>query len=179
MAEEWIHFGLSEGHTWVKVHRPLAWAAAWGGYSIDRERKPTGRFSLFIANSPGGFRSTWNDCKKQRVEDVLDAFIDYLPLVAAKLAERRLDNDRKAAIEREKARLRQEAEGRRLAEEQRIEGLLAQLDRWRLARDIREYVAEAATLGADLDPEASWALSYADKVDPLRTHPKADETDER
>lgn len=75
--------------------------------------------------------------------------------------------ERRAAIEREKARLRQEAEERRLAEERRIKDLLAQLECWRLARDIRAYVTEALDLGGDFDEELRWALRYADHVDPL------------
>lgn len=167
VGEEWIHFGLSEAHTWVKVHRPLAWAAEWGGYSIDRVRKPTGRFSLHITNSPRGFRATWNDGKKQRVEDCLADFVAYLPVVAERLRERRIEGERRAAIAREKARLHEEAEGRRLAEEQRTKELIARLERWRLARDIRAYVAEATLRGVVCAPESELALRYADEVDPL------------
>lgn len=164
VGEDWIHFSLAEKRTTeMRTHRGS------GGYTYERrDYVPTGRLSLALENVYWiASRKTWNDGKRQRLEDCLDEFIDYLPLVAAKLAERRLESERTAAIEREKARLRQEAEERRLAEEARREKLLAQLERWRLAHDIRAYVAEAAMRGVDLDPEASWALGYADTVDPL------------
>jgi hypothetical protein len=59
----------------VEVHRPLDWAKEWGGYSLDQVRRGAGEFSLFITNAPSGLRKSWNDGKKQRVEDCLGAFV--------------------------------------------------------------------------------------------------------
>jgi len=180
VGEEWIHFGLSEGRTWVKVNRPLEWAAAWGGYSIDQVRKPTGRFSLFITNGPSGFRASWNDGKKQRVEDCLTDFVAYLPLVAEKLKKCREACELRAAVERERARIREEAEEYWQEEERRRKELLVRLERWRLARDIRDYVSDLRVCGP-VDEDLRWALAYADSVDPSREHGgvEADEVDKR
>jgi hypothetical protein len=164
VEEDWIELALTEKRTTAMRTRKGS-----GGYTWEqREYVATGQLSLALGNVYRiESRKTWNEGKRQRLEDCLDDFIDYLPLVAAKLRKRRLEDERQAAIEREKARLRREAEERRLAEEKRMKDLLAQLERWRLARDIRAYVAEATRLGADLDPQPQWALRYADQVDPL------------
>jgi hypothetical protein len=63
-------------------------------------------------------------------------------------------------------------------EAERLERLTAALDRWRQARDLRASVSEAladlgdgdATTpeGASLRDELTWALDYADRMDPLR-----------
>jgi hypothetical protein len=50
---------------------------------------------------------------------------------------------------------------------------------WRMARDVRAYVAEIHALveaaelkiteGGDADQDLKWALAYADRIDPLST----------
>ena len=173
----WINFGLAEGATRVEVHVPLDYAKAWGGYSIAQVREGTGEFSLFLMNAPSGLRKTWNDGKKQRVEDCLGSFVSYLPLVAKRMEEERIEAERRYQLRLEEERRWQEAETRRREEERRRKELSEALGKWRLARDIRSFVSEAreAALamgeGEGLHPEAeerlSWAFRYAEGLDPI------------
>ncbi len=55
----------------------------------------------------------------------------------------------------------------RQEQERKAKVLSGWLEGWRLARDIRVFVAEALSLGADPEGMLGWALSYADEVDPL------------
>jgi len=104
VGEDWIQFGLSEYYKSAEVHQPNS----WGGYSIQRVAKPTGDLSLFVTNAPSGFRTTWNDGKKQRVEDCLGAFVAYLPLIAAPLASRWANlSDRNATLDSCQERVQQ------------------------------------------------------------------------
>ena len=69
---------------------------------------------------------------------------------------------------------RQEEEQRRREDAERARQLQEKLDRWRLARDAREYVREARALaaaasrtieeGSSLDKSLKWAESYAERV---------------
>lgn len=170
--EDWIQFGLSEYYKSAEVHQPNS----WGGYSIQRVAKPTGALSLFVTNAPSGFRTTWNDGKKQRVEECLGPFVSYLPLIAAKLKENRLEAERRHQLRLEEERRRAEAEARRKEEERRVAELDEALRRWRRARDIRDFVAavrQAATsesgeeLQPDFEERLSWTLAYADIIDPI------------
>lgn len=173
VGEDWINFGLSENCTWIEVHRPLEWAKEWGGYSLDRVRRGAGEFSLFATNAPPGLRKTWKDGKKQRVEDCLGAFVLYLPLIAERLKEERLEAGRRHQAWREEERRREEAAARRKKDERRRKELEEALAQWRLARDIRAFVAEvkrragAAKLGDGLGQRLEWSLAYADSVDPI------------
>jgi hypothetical protein len=180
VGEEWIHVGVREGYTRIEVRRPLEWAAAWGGYALERVRKPTGRLSLFISNAPSGYRATWSDGEKQRVEDCLGSFVAYLPLVAAKRTEERLERERRHREWLEVERRRQEEEARRHEEERRRQALMDVLERWRLARDIRAFVGEvqsalphaqnAGASDAATRELLTWALAYASEVDPVASY---------
>ena len=140
----------------------------WGYTWETRVYKVTGALSLALTNVYWiDVRKTWNDAKVQRVEDCLGDFIAYLPVVAEKLKVRRLEEERQARERQEAERRRQEAEKRRAAEERRIRNLTSTLERWRLAREIREFVREALTLRAHPADRFRWALEYADRIDPL------------
>lgn len=176
--DEWINFGLKEGYTRVEVHRPLEWAAEWGGYSIDRVRKPTGMFSLFISNSPSGFRTSWNDGKKQRVEDCLGAFVAYLSLISAKLRDERLEAERRHQTWLGQERRRQEVVALRREGERRMKEMHEAIGRWKTARDLRSFVSDVREAAgkmalseaqdAVLEEKIMWALGYAARVDPIR-----------
>jgi hypothetical protein len=157
VKEEWIHFGLAESSTRVEIHVPWDYGKAWGGYSLQYVREGTGEFSLFVGNAPSGLRRTWNDGKKQRVEDCLGAFISYLPVIAEQKRQDRLEAERQRQIELEEEKRRADARARREEEERRRKELSELLGRWRLAGDIRAFVAEvkqracAAGLAEELD----------------------------
>jgi hypothetical protein len=81
-----------------------------------------------------------------------------------------------AEAERKRAEAR-EIERRREEEAKRETALRDSMSRWRLARDIREHVDDIKRLVHDAgleitkdsktDEELTWALAYADRVDPL------------
>jgi hypothetical protein len=71
-----------------------------------------------------------------------------------------------------------EAERRRAErEEARKKQIVEKIAAWRLARDIRAYISEVRELvhgeglqiieGASADEDLKWALSYAERIDPL------------
>ena len=80
------------------------------------------------------------------------------------------------ARRQEEERRRQEEQRLREEETRRGRELEQVIGHWRLARDIREYVRETETLvksanlkgDGRLEHHLSWALAYADRVDPLR-----------
>ena len=70
---------------------------------------------------------------------------------------------------------REEEEERRKAEERRISDLLRRVERWKLSQDIRAFVREAAAASGGMDDDLSWALRYADRLDP---QPKTENADD-
>jgi len=164
VGEDWVHFGLSEKRTTAMETQRTSWGHTWE----TRVYKFTGALSLALTNAYWiDVRKTWNDAKVQRVEDCLGDFIAYLPVVAEKLKVRRLEEERRDRERQEAERRRQEAEKRRAAEERRIQNLTSTLEQWRLAREIREFVREALALRAHPAGRFTWALEYADRIDPL------------
>ena len=49
------------------------------------------------------------------------------------------------------------------------------MERWKVSQDIRAYVREAARASEDMSDDLSWALEYADRLDPLVGEPDANE----
>ncbi len=90
------------------------------------------------------------------------------------------DEERRALEAEQRARLDAEEKARRDAEEEkrRVAQIGDQVERWRLARDIRGFVAEGQRIvldghckiskGGPLEEEFEWALDYANRIDPFR-----------
>ena len=194
--DEWMHFAITE-----KVKRskdpkpdPPPRKLGWDGTYYDEyvpttySYEPTGRLSLDITNVERlPVKTTWNDGKRQHLETCLTEFVTNLGRVALAMRLQREEDERQrmAAIEEEERRRVAELEESRRrwarqqherAEEEREKRLLTKLDRWRLARDIREYVKDTAELFnqykgvAEMDPslrwELAWALRHARSLDP-------------
>jgi hypothetical protein len=141
------------------------------------ELVPKGVLELRVKNGPYGARSTWRDGKRRRLEGQLSDFVAYLPAIAEALKKQH-----EAMLERQREysemeTLRLQDEQRKQEETRRIERLERELGRWRLARDIRDYVAEvrgiitAAGGGIADDKELAesltWAETTANGIDPL------------
>jgi len=105
-------------------------------------------------------------------------------LVAAEV-QREEDWQRKRQAEHEEWERKRREEARKAAEQRRREEELQReknfegsIARWRLARDIRDYIAETRaivddahlqiTAGGDLEKHLEWAAKHAEKIDPLR-----------
>jgi len=90
------------------------------------------------------------------------------------------EEERRALEAEQRARFEAEEKARREAEEEkrRVAQIRDQVERWRLARDIRGFVTEGQRIvldghckiskGGPLEDEFEWALDYADRIDPLR-----------
>lgn len=183
--DEWIEFSLTE-----KVKRitdpkpdPPPRKLGWGGQYYDEyvpttyTYVPTGELTLAITNVERlQVRTVWKDGKRQRLEMVLSDFARHLSTVALalKLQREAAERRRIAAIEEERRRrARQQHEW---AEDQRRDELLKDLEKWRLARDIRAYVQDAVDAFSAVKDEVemslslrwrlAWALRYATSQDP-------------
>jgi len=99
-----------------------------------------------------------------------------LPVVAEKLRAGREEEERQGQERQEAERRREQQEARRQAEERRVKDLLERVRRWKLSQDIRSYVDEAVKASGHEDDDLSWALRYANKLDPLV---KTEQSDER
>lgn len=159
---------------WIQDHRP------------GPKRVPNGVLELRLRLD--GLRPSWKDYPRRPLEQQLDevmAGIAALPSRAKEAqaeAERRREIDERANRARrhqeyrvEQARL--EAE-RRAKEQRRLdEEVIASLERWRLARELRAFAADARSRagegritiepGSQVDRLVSRALEFADRIDPL------------
>ncbi|MDQ3368481.1 MAG: hypothetical protein M3680_23895 [Myxococcota bacterium] len=121
----------------------------------------------------------WRDRKQRRLETFLNEFIAHLYIAADWVKQDRKIKAEEARRAEEEERRRQEEYRREAEEKKRVEQLHEELERWRLARDLRDYASSIrgvvhagsmrVTEGAPLHEFLSFVLSYADKVDPLRS----------
>lgn len=142
---------------------------------MGRPRHPSGNLCLTVHD--GTKPRHWRDRSRRKLEVFQPEFVAHLYIVAdwrkqvvAAAAERRR---REEEVELQRKRQAERA----AAEKRRIEDLHQRLDRWRLARDLREYAAEIRAIvclaNADVDENdevakhLDLALTYADRLDPL------------
>lgn len=128
-----------------------------------------------ILEISAGWPYRWKDKKRKTLEAQLGEIVDQIADHAQKL-----NAEAANSLRMERAA---EAEGARLhREKEKARDLDARITAWRFARDIREFVAAAEaelcrTEAAELPDgttraDLTWALTYADKIDPLRSnHP--------
>jgi hypothetical protein len=180
--DEWIEFAISERLIRVVDPKPKPHRESDGYVSTYSPTtytyKSTGELTLSLKNVDRlGIRASWKDGKQQRVEDCLPGFVANLSRVALAMRLRREGDNRSAAAAREAALQREQAQLRTQQDLERVEGLRGDLERWRLARDIRDYVAQAHSIlrgvdqrspaGLELRWRYKWATAYADRLDPL------------
>lgn len=132
------------------------------------DARPTGELTFLVQNVASA-RGRWSEGERWKQEDRIGAVLAGIEAAAIKLRAERLEWERR---EREW----QAAEERRQREQEWREKLDRHLAGWRLARDIRALVAElrqvvamadGAESDGDLDAWLSWALRYADRIDPV------------
>lgn len=158
----------------------------WGfSREIPRyERFPSGRLSLVISNGPLGARHRWSDSGRQKLEQLLNAFVRGLARNAEgrKLAriedeQRRREWQKREQERREAAEQRRLEEERRRAEEARFKELEEMAANWRRSEQIRSFLdavesaARAHNCEAALEGELGqwvvWARQQADRIDPI------------
>jgi hypothetical protein len=138
----------------------------------------TGRLRLSIDQHTFGLRENWRDGRRQRVEGVLDDFIETLILVAAHEKDRAIQEEKKRQAREEERKGIQARIDAWHAEEHKVARLGADARHWDEAARIRSYVAAVrqakSAAAGDPDPESEtgrwlvWALNQADCIDPLK-----------
>ena len=115
----------------------------WQYRSPVYKHTPTGRLVLRASTCAGyGARRRWADGKNRSVEDHLPAFIAALHRFAEELKVRRREQEERRRRQEEWERGR--AEKRRLTreEEERLKGLLADVDAWNQSQRVRAYIQD-------------------------------------
>lgn len=141
------------------------------------DSQPNGVFTLEIKEYLDGERKVWRDGKRHPLEEQLGRFVVGLERAAICL-EARHERFLKAELERQAERIRQaELEERRREEQEKVEDLLEQVASWQQSEALRSFVAATRTkavnrygrveMGSALDHWIKWALSVADRLDPL------------
>lgn len=153
---------------------------------------PNGHLTLEIEGVGFWHREQWGDRKHRRLEDMLDDIIAGIG--GSKAAKIRHDKYEAEAKEKqlEKERLRREEEERQqelqrilMAEQARVDNLLADAEAWDQSQKLRKYInaclvkARASTknTGRKIAPESKfgkwlmWARAQADLLDPLAGSP--------
>ncbi|MBI1796742.1 MAG: hypothetical protein HYR74_06790 [Candidatus Eisenbacteria bacterium] len=183
---EWIQFGITEKRTvgMTPAREPPARLRgqelqSWLYWNQPRKTLvPTGVLELFIDNSSYALsRHRWRDGKRRQLEEQLDDFVAELDVAAAALKKQREERVRQQLEYREQEQRRHEQEQRRREEGKRAAQLEDEVRRWRLAGDIRAYVAAvreemATSTGVTSEPSKieerlSWAEEYATRIDPV------------
>lgn len=142
---------------------------------------PTGCLRLRIVDSYLGFRASWSDGKRQRLEDRLDDFAKALVLAVNKRRVDRVEAERRHREWEEEERRRREAGKAWELEAKQRKALDLLEEGWRKGQRIRAFVAAVerdAAEGKDpIDPESElarwieWAIAYAEAVDPFKEGP--------
>ena len=159
------------------------------GHSIFTSRRVlSGRLQLRVTSASYGSRHAWGDSDKHQLEDCLNNVIAGFIRVAgrqkeAREAELKREAARREEAERHKEECRRIAEVRRQYEDEqaRVKTLFADALSWTQARDLRDYIAAAATRHVEqhgaIEPDSefaqwqTWASQQADRLDPLCESP--------
>ena len=136
---------------------------------------PNGRLRLSFPNYMSGRRSNWAEGPRgsleQKLTDVFDELESWADEDDLRDAERKHKEEERQQLY--EARLEQERLDR--IQEARVERLTAQVASWRLAADVRSYVAQLQDRLACLPDDelvevrewADWATAWAEESDPL------------
>lgn len=139
---------------------------------------PNGRLQLVIKDDGywlPGLRRTFADGKSQRVENLLNRFLEACTTRSAAIKAKRSENERRRKEQEEQARIRKERRRQQALERKRVDALSEKLDQWRDHRQVLELIAAVEARLADSendDPSpvrewVSWARDYAARIDPL------------
>jgi hypothetical protein len=186
VSGERIEFGIAEKCSVVRSvapNPPMALKGAglesWIWQHQPRTRQvPNGTLELRIKSGNFlGVRTLWRDRKRKRIEDHLGDFIVRLHLVAEAMKRQREELERARHQREEDEGRRREVERQEREEACRTRQFEEEIGRWRLARDVREYVAEIRTImaaasgavadGRQLLESLKSAEALAERIDPM------------
>ncbi|WP_133162353.1 hypothetical protein [Hyphococcus luteus] len=164
---------------------------SWSDYSYlhipNYDFFPTGKLTLKIDGHYGSrLRSTWNDTKRQWIEDRLNEVIVALLEASAWIKQRR--KKQKEKEQRHQKELARRAEIRKRYDEEcaAISQLETEATNWRQSENIRAYAAafelRASENGQLTEAQREWLLwarEHTDRLDPLcETKPSSLDTSE-
>jgi hypothetical protein len=120
---------------------------------------------------------TWKDRKRTRLESLIGEILLELPMQVQRLRECREAQGRCEAERRAAEQRRWEEEKRQREERQRVEGLLKEVENWRLAESVRAYrqaITAVIPEGDESDNPAvrawlEWVDAVADRIDPINS----------
>jgi len=140
---------------------------------IKWDYSPSGRLRIRIKDCGygDGLRKSWADSSRNRLEDQLDEFLDAIRHYAAQKLAWERERERKA---KEKEAIRTQLamfHAQREAQKRRIAELEANSVSWNKAQQLRAFVDASRKSGTRDDEWIQWALSHADRIDPLRETP--------
>ena len=156
------------------------------GQSVYTERWDyiwSGRLRLQVDDPPFSHsQRTWQDGKRQRLEDQIRDILTGLYNVSLHLKARREEHERWERARREEERRAAERSKRREAEVKLIELLERQAGAWFRARLLHRYIRAArrvlgdgrilAKRGSEPVDFFAWAQGYVDQLDPLHPAPR-------
>ena len=92
-------------------------------------------------------RAEWKDGARKKLEDQLNDIVAHIYLAGEALKEKRRQDKQAALAQAERYKREHEEYLRRQEQERKAKVLSGWMEGWRLARDIRDFVAEALSLG--------------------------------
>ena len=150
---------------------------SYGWTTREYKFEPTGKLTLQIDEYTASQRRTWADGKRQRLEDMLDSFIQGVKAILELNRIRRRDQECVKRQELAVAAVRKVADDREQQRTKWREELLSSIKRWKEAEAIREYLGvlqkklDSGVLKlADDEGFAEWkkwALSHVNNIDPF------------
>lgn len=170
-GEETISLRLRERHRRVKREDAK--------YSWDTwDKVPSGVFEFSLGGGWGfGHRTTWNDSKRQQIEEFLPEILATFRPLADYMRDSRIRREEEEALSRRISNFRWKMDRQRREEEEAFEMALKKVSLWRKAARVREFIAE---FEKRLDKEnvclegdspggilLRWLKMRADMMDPL------------
>jgi hypothetical protein len=175
---EKVELSLSEGHDHIphiptvqemRNHQRYGWSIP------EYDRAPSGRLQLAITNASYlGVRQKWADGKRQRIEDVLQRFLEGIEAAAEGRKNRRLEREEQERRWAEERRKREERE--RLETIERVRGAILkqqakayeESQRLRIYIEaVRKRVAGGSPNEAEVREWIAWAEDYVKRLDPF------------
>lgn len=144
------------------------------GYSYgipQHDHEPNGRLRIKLVDCYVARRSNWSDGVRQNVEDLIEDVLDGIQSAFDAYVERDAERER---MEQEHRQRRMEALERAYQDfmlTARVESVIDQARKWRLAQDLRAYSADVrqrAPLVGEIQPEVQawldWVQRHLDEV---------------
>lgn len=140
---------------------------------------PSGRLSLKIDKGTYGFRKSWSDGKKRRVENCLNDVVIALIDFAFKEKSRRAEHERRERERKEYEKLKHEKQEAIRKEKAKLNDLETVAEDWNKSQKLRLFIEAVRQVsdeirigsGEDVSDWLDWATQQADRLDPLVESP--------